>query len=162
MLTAGDEFGRTQHGNNNAYAQDNEMSWLDWSGRDRDLEDFAFALSAIRKQLPVLRNCAFLTGEVAASGFRDVEWLTETANPMAEKDWNDPGRRRLTMVLAAPDQSRVAIVINGDRRASAISLPRRAGLRWRNLTPGDSQAGVGRPDGCRAGPAFALWRKLNE
>ena len=44
MLTAGDEFGRTQHGNNNAYAQDNRLSWLDWAGRDRDLEDFACAL----------------------------------------------------------------------------------------------------------------------
>ena len=130
------------------------MSWLDWSGRDRDLEDFACALSAIRKQLPGLRDGAFLTGEAAACGFRDVEWLTETGNPMAEKDWNDPGRRRLTMVLAGPDQSRVAIVINGDRRASAISLPRRAGRRWRNLTPGDKQADVGRPD--RSGPDLPL------
>ena len=52
MLTAGDEFGRTQHGNNNAYAQDNEITWLDWAGRDRALEDFACALSAFRKRWP--------------------------------------------------------------------------------------------------------------
>ena len=127
MLTAGDEFGRTQHGNNNAYAQDNEISWLDWAGRDRDLEDFAFALSAIRKRLPGLRDGAFLTGEAAACGFPMSSGWPKPEIPMAESDWNDPGRRRLTMVLAGPDQSRLAIVINGDRRASAISLPRRAG-----------------------------------
>ena len=54
MLTAGDEFGRTQKGNNNAYAQDNELTWLDWAGRDQALEEFAFALAAVRKAAPVV------------------------------------------------------------------------------------------------------------
>jgi len=142
MLTAGDEFGRTQHGNNNAYAQDNEMSWLDWDGRDRELEDFTAALAAIRAELPMLRDCAFLTGEATPSGFPDVEWLTEAGEPMAEKDWNDPGRHRLTMVLAGTGHGRVAVTVNGDRRATVFKLPRRDGFRWRNLTPGDAQSGA--------------------
>jgi glycogen operon protein len=58
MLTAGDEFGRTQHGNNNAYAQDNEITWLDWAGRDVELESYVCALAAIRERLPVLRKTA--------------------------------------------------------------------------------------------------------
>ena len=133
MLTAGDEFGRSQQGNNNAYAQDNPISWLDWSSRDRVLEEFAFALAAIRKQLPTLRDCTLLTGKADESGLPDVEWLTEAGRPMAEQDWNDMGRSRLTMVLAAKDGSRIAVVVNGDRRATAIVLPDRAGFRWTNL-----------------------------
>ncbi len=58
MLTAGDEFGRSQHGNNNAYAQDNETTWLDWRGRDRDLEAFTAALAAFRRAHPALADPA--------------------------------------------------------------------------------------------------------
>ena len=72
MLTAGDEFGRTQKGNNNAYAQDNELTWLDWAGRDQSLEEYAFALAAIRKAAPALTETAFLTGE-AVDGVADVD-----------------------------------------------------------------------------------------
>ena len=54
MLAAGDEFGRTQKGNNNAYAQDNELTWLDWAGLDQALEAYAFALAAIRRDAPAL------------------------------------------------------------------------------------------------------------
>ncbi|MDQ6435914.1 glycogen debranching protein GlgX [Mesorhizobium sp. LHD-90] len=130
MLTAGDEFGRTQHGNNNAYAQDNEAFWLDWAGRDRELEKYAFELAALRKRLVVLRDCTFLTGTAAGGEFLDVEWLTEAGQPMTEQDWNDPGHSRLTMVLAGEDAARVAVVINGDRHASSITLPARPGFRW--------------------------------
>jgi glycogen operon protein len=134
MLTAGDEFGRSQQGNNNAYAQDNPISWLDWSNRDRVLEKFAFTLAAVRKQLPTLRDCTFLTGGANEAGLPDVEWLTEAGRPMAEQDWNDGGRCRLTMVLAAKDGSRIAAVFNGDRRATAVSLPERVGFRWTDAT----------------------------
>ncbi len=142
MLTAGDEFGRTQHGNNNAYAQDNAISWLDWAGRDRALEDFAFALSAIRVRLAVLTDCTFLTGVPGANGLADVEWLTEAGAPMTERDWNDPGRQRLTMILAGKDGVRVAVVINGDHRDMTATLPARAGSTWENLLPDSDQ-----PDG---------------
>jgi glycogen operon protein len=154
MLTAGDEFGRSQQGNNNAYAQDNPISWLDWNNRDRVLEEFAFALAAVRKQLPTLRDCAFLTGRKNEAGPPDVEWLTEAGRSMNEQDWNDTGRSRLTMVLAAKDGFRIAAVINGDRRATVISLPERAGFRWSGLAadqgrdPGNSLLVAGRTCAC--------------
>ncbi|MBL8581242.1 MAG: glycogen debranching protein GlgX, partial [Rhizobiaceae bacterium] len=72
MLTAGDEFGRTQCGNNNAYAQDNEVTWLDWEGRDRMLEAAAFGLSALRRGQPALADTALLTGQGEPP---DVQWL---------------------------------------------------------------------------------------
>jgi glycogen operon protein len=93
MLTAGDEFGRTQRGNNNAYAQDNETTWIDWQARDRELEAWAFALSAVRERVPSLRDTAFLKpGE--------VRWLREDGAEMTVDDWEDPSRRSLTMELA--------------------------------------------------------------
>ena len=62
MLTAGDEFGRTQKGNNNAYAQDNDLTWLDWRGRDTQMEDYAADLAALRARFPALASAEFLTG----------------------------------------------------------------------------------------------------
>lgn len=92
MLTAGDEFGRTQGGNNNAYAQDNAVTWLDWEGRDRDLEAFARALSGLRRRIAALRETTRLQdGEVC--------WLREDGAPMTVADWENPARRSLTMVL---------------------------------------------------------------
>jgi glycogen operon protein len=131
MLTAGDEFGRTQHGNNNAYAQDNEITWLDWQGRDGKLEEYAFALGALRRSVPVLAETGFLTGRLSAGGKNaDVAWLTETGLPVAEADWHDPARHRLVMALDAGKDTRLAIIINGDRRSCQFALPPRDGYRW--------------------------------
>lgn len=80
MLTAGDEFGRTQRGNNNAYCQDNDLTWLDWAGRDREIEAHAFAMAALRADLPVLRDTAFLSPDA-------VRWLRPDGAEMAAADW---------------------------------------------------------------------------
>lgn len=130
MLTAGDEFGRTQGGNNNAYAQDNEITWLDWQGRDHALEDFTAALSALRRSAPAFARTDLLTGRPPEAP--DVAWLTETGAPMEEAAWHDPARRRLTMLLGQGTQAggRLAVLVNGDRRACRFSLPERAGWRW--------------------------------
>lgn len=133
MLTAGDEFGRTQGGNNNSYAQDNDVTWLDWQGRDIELETFVSALSQIRRSNAALSETRFLRGEGAA-GQRDVEWLTESGRAMEERDWLDPERHRLAMVLAESEPtggSRVAILFNADRRATVYSLP---GSEWKLLS----------------------------
>jgi glycogen debranching enzyme len=84
MLTAGDEFGRTQKGDNNAYAQDNELTWLDWAGRARALEDFAFALAAIRKATPALAETTFLNGG-SGDEIADVVWLDEAGRPLCSE-----------------------------------------------------------------------------
>ncbi len=134
MLTAGDEFGRTQQGNNNAYAQDNPIGWLDWAARDRDLEAFVVGLTGIRASLPALSATEPLTGETDDDlAVADVEWLGEDGVRMGGPDWNDPARQRLTMVLACQDGARAAITINGDRRASVFEIPRRDGWRWQAM-----------------------------
>jgi glycogen operon protein len=132
MLTAGDEFGRTQHGNNNAYAQDNETTWLDWQGRDRALEACVAALSALRKSVPALSETAFLTGRATGGDPADVVWLAETGAPLDEAAWHDPSRRRLVMLLGQGTAAggRFAVLVNGDRRACRFTLPVREGWRW--------------------------------
>lgn len=131
MLTAGDEFGRTQNGNNNAYAQDNAITWLDWTGRDQVLEHYVSALATLRRAAPALSDTHFLTGQSAeASGIPDVAWLSETGMPLAEADWNDPGRHRLVMLLGDAGGGRLAVIINGDRRQCVFTLPEREGFRW--------------------------------
>ncbi|TPI61305.1 glycogen debranching protein GlgX [Mesorhizobium sp. B3-1-7] len=132
MLTAGDEFGRTQKGNNNAYAQDNAITWLDWAGRDRALEQHASSLAALRRAFPALADTRFLSGEPAdGSEIPDVAWLTEIGAPLGEADWNDPGRHRLVMMLGDSGGGRLAVLINGDRRQCVFSLPARDGFEWR-------------------------------
>ena len=139
MLTAGDEFGRSQGGNNNAYAQDNETTWLDWQGRDRALEAYACALSALRRSLPVFATIGFFTGEPdGPQAMADVAWLTETGQPMAVAEWEDEGRRRLVMLLEAGDGRRLAVLFNGDRRACRFTLPLRAGFRWASALAGEA------------------------
>lgn len=129
MLTAGDEFGRTQRGNNNAYAQDNAITWLDWAGRDQALERYASALGMLRRTIPALADTHFLTGE-PADGIPDVAWLAETGMPLAEADWNDPARHRLVMLLGDAGGGRLAVIINGDRRQCVFTLPERERFRW--------------------------------
>ncbi|HVU73472.1 MAG TPA: glycogen debranching protein GlgX [Mycobacteriales bacterium] len=89
MLTAGDEIGRTQHGNNNAYCQDNEISWVDWEGADRDLLALTCRLIHLRHGSPVLRQRAFFEGHADASGVKDIAWFRADGTEMDESDWYD-------------------------------------------------------------------------
>ncbi|WP_431680606.1 glycogen debranching protein GlgX [Kitasatospora sp. KL5] len=95
MLTAGDEFGRTQHGNNNAYCQDNETGWMDWSLLDdpawASLTDLVSTLVRLRRSHPVLRQRAFFSGrETVPGGQRDLAWFTPRGEQMTEADWFAP------------------------------------------------------------------------
>ncbi|AWB24613.1 glycogen debranching enzyme GlgX [Methylobacterium currus] len=109
MLLAGDEFARTQKGNNNAYCQDNEISWIDWEaiGEDeRDLAEFTQRLLILRKSLPMLSRGRFLTGAFDAElGVKDVSWLTPAGTEMTPENWNDGGARSLAVVLDGRAQS---------------------------------------------------------
>jgi glycogen operon protein len=134
MLTAGDEFGRTQHGNNNAYAQDNGLAWLDWESRHTDLQAHAGALAALRRNVKALRKAGFLTGKAQADGAPpDVEWLAASGRPLDEAGWNDAANRRLAMVLAAGEGGprRVALLVNGEHDAAVFTLPAAQGCAWR-------------------------------
>ncbi|WP_250472194.1 glycogen debranching protein GlgX [Caballeronia sp. GAFFF1] len=103
MVLAGDEFGRTQQGNNNAYCQDNEISWVDWEGIDDDgraLTEFVRKLTTLRHTLPVLRRQRFLTGEVREDmDVADVKWLSPTGDALTPEQWGDPGMRCFGLVI---------------------------------------------------------------
>ncbi len=90
MLLAGDELGRTQHGNNNAYAQDNEISWVDWDDVDGELLEFVRRVVQLRRTNPVLHRRRFLTGApVNGDDLPDVAWFAPTGEEMTSQDWDD-------------------------------------------------------------------------
>ena len=134
ILTAGDEFGRTQAGNNNAYAQDNEITWLDWDGRDRDLERFVGQLSALRRKFRQLGKTGFFTGDVdPVSGLTDVEWLRSDGDPLTQADWQDAGAAELAMLVASSeaDCPRIGFLFNRSTTgAVTFQLKGRAGFAW--------------------------------
>ena len=88
LLQQGDELFRTQGGNNNAYAQDNEITWLDWNEADPALIDFVAAAQRFRKDHPAVSHDHFLTGQ-ERNGVRDVTWRHPDGREMTEADWND-------------------------------------------------------------------------
>ena len=106
MLLAGDEFGRTQNGNNNAYCQDNDLSWIDWSllksPRHSSLMSFAKHLVELRRQHPSLRGNRFLHGQAELTpGISDISWFNEGGGNMEPADWQDHTRRYLALRRAA-------------------------------------------------------------
>ncbi len=108
MLTAGDEMGRTQGGNNNAYCQDNRVSWVDWreaaEPRWRRVRELAARLTALRREHPALRSPAFFTGEPAEPGgeLRDLAWFGADGREPAGEDWRAPAGP-LALCLSGPD-----------------------------------------------------------
>ncbi|MDE2183255.1 MAG: glycogen debranching protein GlgX [Alphaproteobacteria bacterium] len=102
MLLAGDEMDRTQFGNNNAYCQDNETSWIDWSRRDQALLGFVQRLVRLRLEHPVFRRSAFFLGDrVDESGVKDIVWLSPDGREMAQADWSRPDNHCLGVRFAA-------------------------------------------------------------
>ncbi|CAN5671855.1 glycogen debranching protein GlgX [soil metagenome] len=103
MLCAGDEFGRTQHGNNNAYAQDNEVSWLDWTRDDRRAAQFEFTrrLIQLRAHHPVMRRRKYYRGQhIRGSDVPDLSWLRPDGLPMTDEEWDAGWTRTLGVMLA--------------------------------------------------------------
>ena len=104
MLLGGDEFGRTQNGNNNAYCQDNELSWFHWEKWDekqKALFEFTRRLIQLRHQHPVFRRPKFFQGRrIRGSEIKDVMWFNPGGNEMSEKDWSLPLARCLGMMLS--------------------------------------------------------------
>ncbi len=89
MILAGDEIGHTQSGNNNAYCQDNEISWIDWSHADRDLLAFVRRVAALRHRHPVFRRRRWFQGKpLHGAGASDIAWFSPSGEEMSEADWN--------------------------------------------------------------------------
>ena len=132
MLTAGDEFGRTQHGNNNAYAQDNETIWLDWANADCALADFAGALAAFRAGNALLVDNRFLTGSTENdASCPDVRWLRADGSAMSDQDWANADFIALTRAPANGGGGRLHMAFNRGGACVDMMLPATgAGMRW--------------------------------
>ncbi|MBS2937086.1 glycogen debranching protein GlgX [Nocardioides sp. J2M5] len=98
MLLHGDELGRTQDGNNNGYAQDNELTWVHWDQADHGLIEFTAAVSRLRREHRTFRRRQFFTGQADENGLDDIVWLHPDGRPMEEGDW-DSGQKSLGMYL---------------------------------------------------------------
>ena len=127
MLTAGDEFGRTQHGNNNAYCQDNAAFWLDWEGANRDLAAFVAELAMVRAEHPLLSASTFLTG---AGNPLDARWLKPDGTPIADAEWD---RLDAFGLLLNGNGKTLLIAVNRSRNDVALSLPDGPSQRWQRL-----------------------------
>jgi glycogen operon protein len=148
MLLGGDEFGRTQMGNNNAYCQDDAISWFDWEGisdKDRRLTAFVARLIALRRAHPVLRRSRFLHGrEVSEDGVKDITWISPKGGEMTLEEWQDRRARCFGLMLNGKagdyrtpegepaDDDVLLIVTNAHHDTIPFSLPRVAGgAGWR-------------------------------
>jgi isoamylase len=144
MLLGGDEFGRTQGGSNNAWCQDNEISWFNWDAADPELMEFTKRLIALRQAHPVFRRNKFLTGhEVKDSGLPDVWWFRPDGRRMTQKDWQREDAHTLGVFLNGeeipehtPDGRDVVddsflLLFNAYGDSITFTLPtRRFGARW--------------------------------
>jgi glycogen operon protein len=144
MILGGDEFGRTQRGNNNAYCQDNEISWLDWNFGEAEssLVRFVQRLTTLRHKYPILRRNLFLNGQyIEELGVRDVAWIDATGLPREEHHWQDPSLRCFGMLLDGRAQSSgirqrgkeatLLIVFNAHHDAVKFILPEcEGGREW--------------------------------
>ena len=102
MMLGGDEFGRTQKGNNNAYCQDNEISWFDWNLKDKgnSLIRFVQKLTTLRHRYPILRRNRFLTGEeIEDLGVKDVTWINASGTEIQPEQWSDVNMRCFGMLI---------------------------------------------------------------
>jgi glycogen operon protein len=137
LLLAGDEAGNGKGGNNNVYAQDNEIGWVDWSklGTDDDSVAFVSGLAQLRQRFPQLRPSRWVQGK-KPDGSYDVKWLTPAAAEMQEADWNFPDGRFLAYVLAAVAEGGepLFVVLNGADHALDVVFPEWPGTaRWQCL-----------------------------
>jgi glycogen operon protein len=157
----GDELWRTQGGNNNAYAQDNPVSWLDWAAADGALAAFAAGLVALRRRHRALHDDQWLTGtSLPRSGLPDVEWLRPDGATMAPADWDGATTHALVAVLAAEDADvgldRVTVALNAAAAPTTLRLPAtRLGAAW-HLAADSAAAAIHAPPTAVLGPSLPL------
>ncbi len=124
MITAGDEFGRTQRGNNNAYCQDNPTTWLDWGNADQALIDFTAALVRLRARLAMFHNDEQLQGQTSGDDHSGAVWLRLDGSPKQNGDWVDGDCLVLLNASRADGETQRAIVAyNRAYEARAFMLP---------------------------------------
>jgi isoamylase len=159
MLLAGDEIGKTQDGNNNAYCQDNATAWTDWSRAEEAADETAFVrrMIAFRQAHPVLRRPLFLHGlSMSADGVKDITWYSPEGREKTAEQWRNPTTRCVGLLLnghagvhRAPDGSReddgvLLIVLNSHHDPVGFVLPELAhGQGWRCMIDTRKPDGAG-------------------
>ena len=150
MLVAGDEAGRTQQGNNNAYCQDNDISWVDWDRTEeqRALFDFTKRLLRIRREHPALHRSKFFQGRaIHGTEVEDLLWFTPDGQPMSDEDWSNPGTQSFVMYLAGRGiqdvdeagrplvDDNLLLMLNASSADREFTMPRLAAVRepWQIL-----------------------------
>ncbi|SDV47654.1 glycogen debranching protein GlgX [Chitinasiproducens palmae] len=152
MILAGDEFGHSQRGNNNAYCQDNPISWLDWQQARgeaaRTMTDFVARLTALRRAYPLLRRDRFLSGtETWLPGVHDVDWFDPGGTPLTPAAWQDPTQRAFQCRRAGESRTGGVDVLTLLCNPEPVPLPFRLPeptLRWRKVL---DSAAPGEPSG---------------
>jgi glycogen debranching enzyme GlgX len=130
LLVAGDEFGRSQGGNNNAYCQDNEISWVDWALEpwQESLLSTTRHLLALRKAFPAIRPGTFFAGDRRPDGMKDLTWYGPDGAEMSWQSWEDPHQRVLQVLVAgvetSPAGSALLIVLSGSAGETDCELPK--------------------------------------
>ena len=167
MIVAGDEFGRTQHGNNNAYCQDSEIGWVNWDicQNSQGLLAFVRKLIRLRQRYPILRRGRFLVGEYnEALGVKDVTWLAPNAEEMSVEQWEDAnnrcmgmlldGRAQATGIRRAGSDATLLIIINAHHDLVNFTLPEvPQGIFWNRLV--DTNNPTARPERFDFGDEYA-------
>ncbi|SDL04810.1 glycogen operon protein [Cryobacterium psychrotolerans] len=129
MITAGDEFGRSQRGNNNAYCQDSELTWLNWDFDDwqQDLHRVSRRLLQLRRENPALRPVRFGRPGETTPGASRMNWYNALGRTMSEDDWNSPRERTLQYLAASTPEheeyNRILLIVHGLERDTGVILP---------------------------------------
>jgi isoamylase len=153
MLLGGDEFGRSQQGNNNAWCQDSEISWFDWSGQDEELREFTRRVIELRLSEPVFRRRDFLRGdEVVGSGLPDVVWFGCDGEPLQDADWEHIDSHALGVFLNGeeiPNHDRdgnplvgasFLLLFNAHHEPLTFTIPAHLGDTWTMVIGSDPAA----------------------
>jgi glycogen operon protein len=172
MLLGGDELGRTQRGNNNAYCHDDELSWVDWTlaPRERAFLDFTRALLRLRQENPVLRRRGFFSGRVVSgAGTKDVTWLRPDGREMTEEDWKAPDGHAFAMLVRGEGSDErdergqpiagdsLLVCLNGGAAPRAFSLPRLdTPGAWRTIADTAHEGAGGPPSDALQVAAYSL------
>ena len=127
VLQAGDELGRARLGNNNAYCQDNEISWVNWEKADKSLQEFACKLTALRRKHPVFHHRQFF-GDPGWRGAGGISWFASSGQPITDDDWNVGHAKAVSVFL----------------NRNAITEPGPRGSAWRCFFPAALQPDQGR------------------
>jgi glycogen operon protein len=142
MLCAGDEFGRTQRGNNNAYCQDNEISWLDWDldDRRRELLEFVRTLGRLRREHAAFRQRVYFDGRpMYEGGPKDLAWIGVDGHELSDSAWHQPDCRTVGMFVAG------GVGPTGERQASFLLLLHAGSQEQTFVLPGPPYAAAYRP-----------------